>query len=154
MATEIERKFLVEVLPDARALGPGTALRQGYLAEENDVEVRIRMTNDSATLTIKAGIGLVRTEVELPLPMPAAEALWPVTAGRRVAKVRHHVAAGDAVADIDVYAEGLTGLSTAEVEFPTIGAAAAFTPPAWFGREITGDPGWGNASLARRGLPT
>ena len=29
----------------------------------------------------------------------------------------------------------------------------AFTPPAWFGREVTGDPRYQNSSLSRFGLP-
>ena len=40
-----------------------------------------------------------------------------------------------------------------EVEFDSAEAAAGFWPPAWFGRELTGDPAWANQSLASVGLP-
>jgi adenylate cyclase len=45
-------------------------------------------------------------------------------------------------------------LSNAGVEFSSEAEATAFPPPAWFGREVTGEPGWANAALARRGLPS
>jgi CYTH domain-containing protein len=106
--SEIERKFLVDAaIPE---LGHGTPIRQGYVAEEGEVEVRIRITPDAALVTIKAGRGRDRTEVELPLSIGEAEALWPHTAGRRIDKVRHRRDLGDGVvAEVDVYAGALAG---------------------------------------------
>ncbi|MGI8684639.1 MAG: CYTH domain-containing protein [Acidimicrobiales bacterium] len=153
MTTEIERKFLVTDLPGADVLGPGSQLRQGYLAEDGDVQVRVRVAGQSAVLTVKAGRGLVRTEVETVLTIDEAEALWPHTEGRRIEKVRHRPDIGGLVADVDVYGGLLAGLVTAEVEFPSAAEAAAFEPPPWFGRDVTDEAGWDNASLARRGLP-
>ena len=153
MASEIERAFLVEDLPRDLVLGPGEQLRQGYLAEEAGTQVRLRITGTAATLTIKAGGGLVRTEVELPVPPDEAEALWELTAGRRIATVRHRVDLGGVTAEVDVYAGELDGLVRAEVEFPSVAAAQPFTPPSWFGTEVTDDPRWSNGSLARHGRP-
>ena len=44
---EIERKFRVEALPE-QLLGPGSAIRQGYLTDE-PVEMRIRAQDSSAS---------------------------------------------------------------------------------------------------------
>lgn len=153
MTTEIERKFLVPAPPDPDVLGSGTRLRQGYVAEDGEVQVRVRIAGGAGTLTVKAGRGLTRTEVEVAVGSGEAEALWPHTGGRRVEKVRHRVSVGEAVADVDVYEGHLAGLCTAEVEFASEDAAHAFRPPAWFGRELTDEPGWDNASLARNGRP-
>ncbi|MET0726987.1 MAG: CYTH domain-containing protein [Acidimicrobiales bacterium] len=154
MADEIERKFLVTVLPDSVELGPGEELRQGYLAIDGAVEVRIRISGGAARLTIKAGSGLSRTEVEVPLAPTDADDLWEHTAGRRIEKVRHRVALAPGIdADVDRYRAGLSGLCTAEVEFADLESARAFPPPRWFGREVTGEPGWSNAALARHGIP-
>lgn len=153
MSTEIERKFLVTRPPGEDVLGPGTRLRQGYLAEDGEVQVRVRIAEGSATLTVKAGRGLTRTEVEATIGADEAEALWPHTLGRRVEKVRHRVPVGDLVADVDVYEGHLAGLCTAEVEFASEDLAHAFDPPPWFGRDVTGRAGWDNASLARHGRP-
>jgi len=63
VASEIERKFLVPAVPSSLELGSGARLRQGYLAIDGPVEVRIRRTDDAASFTVKAGAGLSRTEV-------------------------------------------------------------------------------------------
>ena len=153
MSTEVERKFLVTHPPDTALLGPGVRLRQGYIAEEGDVQVRVRISAEGATLTVKAGRGLARTEVEVAIATEEAEDLWPHTRGRRLEKVRHRVPLGPVVADVDVYAGTLQGLCTAEVEFASEEEARSFVAPGWFGRDLTGEPGWDNASLARAGAP-
>jgi len=157
VTTEIERKFILDEVPDASRLGVGQRLRQGYLAVDGDVSLRVRIADGGATLTVKAGVGLSRTEVELPLSSEHAEALWPHTLGRRIVKVRYRVPldrSDVAVAEVDVYGDALGGLSTVEVEFDSEADAAAFEPPRWFGREVTGDRAWTNASLARHGRPS
>jgi CYTH domain-containing protein len=155
VAEEIERKFLLTAVPGAEVLGPGRRLRQGYVAVDGAVEVRVRIDDGGAVLTVKAGSGLARTEVELPLDGADADALWAHTAGRRIEKRRHRCALGDdgPVAEVDLFDGDLDGLAVVEVEFPDAGAAAAFEPPPWFGRELTGEGGWSNADLARFGRP-
>lgn len=154
MADEIERKYLLPAGVEVTLPGPGRRLRQGYLALDGEVEVRLRVSDDGAVLTVKAGRGQVRTEVERPLTAPEAEELWPHTAGRRLEKVRHLVPlAGGLTAEVDVYEGGLDGLRTVEVELPDLASADAFVPPAWFGEELTGRPGWSNAELALHGRP-
>lgn len=156
MTMEIERKFLMPDVPPSSRLGVGVRLRQGYLAEEDSVEVRVRITTDTATLTVKSGSGISRVEVEVGIPLEQAEALWPHTVGRRVEKTRYRVALDEPpthVAEVDVYTGPLAGLCVAEVEFGSDEDAKAFVPPAWFGREVTTEPGWNNAALARSGRP-
>lgn len=153
---EVERKFILPEPPSAERLGPGVHIRQGYLAEQDGVEVRLRITSESATLTVKAGTGLSRTEVEVEISAGQADTLWPHTASRRIDKTRHRVLLDGTlghVAEVDVYAGALAGLCVTEVEFSSEAAAAAFVPPAWFGRELTGQQGWSNAALAREGRP-
>jgi adenylate cyclase len=154
VAIEIERKWVAEAPPSADVLGEGTMLRQGYLAIDGDVTVRVRIAPREAWLTIKAGgDGLTRTEVELAVTVDEAEQLWPSTEGRRVEKVRHRVPMDGGVAEVDVFAGALDGLCLVEVEFDDEYDARAYEPPAWFGREVTGEAAWSNASLARYGRP-
>ncbi|MFT3863622.1 MAG: CHAD domain-containing protein [Solirubrobacterales bacterium] len=149
---EIERKFLVAEMP--RAESARTEIEQGYLALGSDDEVRLRRAGDELFLTAKSGHGEVRKEVEVNLaPEPFAK-LWPLTARRRVRKVRHYVPLGEGLrAELDVYAGALDGLRTVEVEFPSREAADRFAPPPWFGAELTGDRRYANRSLATEGLP-
>jgi adenylate cyclase len=154
MTVEIERKFLVERIPDGIASATGEQMRQGYVAQDADVSVRVRMTARARTLTVKAGTGMTRTEIELSLTDVQADALWPHTAGRRIDKTRYRVALDDGtVAELDVYSAELAGLYTVEVEFESEFDAASFVAPAWFGADVTDDVRWSNASLALHGRP-
>ena len=152
---EIERKFLLAALPAGLEDSPGAAIEQGYLAFSDDgTEVRVRSKGGKHFLAVKHGGGLSRTEVELPVSAEQFDALWPLTEGWRVSKVRRELPGpGGVTVEVDVYGGHLTGLWVAEVEFPDEAAAHAFTPPEWFGREITGDPAYRNRTVARHGLP-
>ena len=150
--SEIERKFLVEEMP--REARDATPVEQGYLALDERAEVRLRRIGGELLLTAKRGHGEVREEVEVPIEPGAFAALWPLTAGRRVRKVRHYVPLGAGLrAEVDVYEGALGGLRTAEVEFGSRAAAARFVPPAWLGEELTGDERYANQTLATVGLP-
>ncbi len=155
---EIERKFLVAQPPADLDRHAAESVEQGYLARdaERGVEVRLRRIGDArCLLTVKVGAGQRRDEVELPLEPAAFEALWPATSGRRIRKTRHRlpIAGTELTIELDIYADALAGLCVAEVEFPDEAAAQAFQPPAWFGREVTGDTAYRNAALARHGRP-
>lgn len=153
-AMEIERKFLVTAAPDDLASAPAKDIRQGYVAIDDAVEVRIREKGGRHVLTIKGGHGLARTEVELDVDAARFAELWPLTEGRRVEKRRHELALdGGLVLELDVYAGALAGLMTAEVEFADEAASAAFIPPAWLGPELTGDKRYANQTLATDGRP-
>lgn len=150
---EIERKFLVAEPPGE--LPAGERIEQGYLAIAPDgVEVRIRRRGGHPTMTVKSGPAHVRVEEELDIDDRRFESLWPLTEGRRIAKTRHVVPLGDGLAaELDVFHGPHEGLLVAEVEFPSAEASAAFAPPDWLGREVTGDARYANQSLALRGTP-
>lgn len=149
MTSEIERKFLVAEAPAALRAQPGLAIRQGYLAVDGDVEVRVRRLGDRCLLTIKGGRGLVRLEEELEIDERRFAALWTLTEGRRLEKTRRsQPLPGELLVEVDEYHEDLDGLWVAEVEFPSVQASAAFTAPGWFGAEVTGDDRYANRSLA------
>jgi adenylate cyclase len=150
---EIERKFLVDRQPER--LGEGEPIEQGYLVVGDDgVEVRVRRRGSETTLTVKSGPGMVRTEEELAIDERRFASLWPLTEGRRVTKTRHLVPLDSGLtAELDVYHEAHDGLLTAEIEFPSLEASEAFAPPAWLGREVTGDRRFANQALALDGRP-
>ncbi len=150
---EIERKFLVARLPPELPEG-GRAIAQGYVAVAGDrSEVRVRSIGDEHRLTVKAGEGEVREEAEIAISRALFDALWPLTEGRRVEKVRREVALDGLTAELDVFGGELAGLLIVEVEFPSVAAAEAFSLPAWFGEEVTDDRAYRNQSLAQHGLP-
>ena len=152
---EIERKFLIPSLPADLARYPSSVIDQGYLASTPEgVEVRVRRKGERCFLTVKHGGKLSRTEVELPLSPAQFGELWPLTAGRRLRKTRYDLPGpGGLVIEIDVYGDALSGLQTADVEFPDEPAAHAFEPPEFFGPDISGHPDYRNERMAREGLP-
>ena len=150
---EIERKFLVDAIPTDVSTADGDLLRQGYLALDGRTEVRLRLQRGGASLTIKHGGGRSRVEQEFALDERQADALWPLTDGRRIEKVRRRVDHGGHTVEVDEYGGTLAGLCVAEVEFADEAAASAFTPPAWFGAEVTEDERYKNRSLACDGQP-
>jgi CYTH domain-containing protein len=79
--------------------------------------------------------------------------MWPLTDGARLEKRRYSVPHEGLAVEVDVFEGTLDGLAVAEVEFGTEGDSAAFEPPEWFGRELTGKIEYANESLATNGAP-
>lgn len=151
---ERERKFLVDAVPDNLVSSATVQLRQGYLAAAERTSVRVRDAGTSGcTLTVKAGSGVERTELEWPITRQEFEAAWPHTDGQRIEKTRRLIPFGDHVIELDVFGGALDGLVVAEVEFDSISTSEDFEPPTWFGRDVTDDGRYTNASLALHGLP-
>src|SRR5215212_6266382 len=104
MASEIERKFVLEAVPPEAAGAAATAIEQGYLAVDRGVEVRLRRAGGEHLLTAKRGHGEARDEVEVKLYAEQFEALWPLTEGRRLRKTRRRVPLAEGlVAEVDRY---------------------------------------------------
>jgi len=151
---EIERKFLLSVVPPGMDTNTGTRIRQGYLCNAGEKSVRVRDKGGHFYLTCKAGIGIARQETEVQITAEQFDALWPMTQGARIAKTRYLHPVGDWTAEIDIFKEALAPLMLVEVEFTSQQAAETFTPPAYFGRDVTLDARYLNASLSTNGLPS
>jgi len=150
---EIERKFLLPSPPSDIVNRGGSSISQGYIVITEDAEVRIRKKRDAFFLTVKRGRGEVRLETEIRLSDDQFRELWPMTEGRRIEKTRYEEHRADRMIEIDIYHGELSGLLTAEVEFPDRAASAAFQPPPWFGTEVTEDERYKNKHLALHGRP-
>ena len=145
---EIERKFLVETLPEGLEQYPKTYIQQAYLS--TDPVVRVRRMDEEYVLTCK-GPGLMsREEEEMPLTAEAFGRLLAKADGTVITKDRWRIPCGSYTIELDVFAPPFAPLVVAEVEFPTEESAMAFQPPAWFGREVTRESAYTNATLSRR----
>ncbi|HEY4253679.1 MAG TPA: CYTH domain-containing protein [Roseomonas sp.] len=154
MPVEIERKFLV-TSEDWRqaATGPAIRMRQGYVAAGGSMTVRVRLEGERGVLTLK-GPGLTaRAEFEYTIPAEDAEALLAGhCAAPLIEKHRTRVAHAGLVWEVDEFAGHLAGLVMAEVELDAADQEVAL--PGWTGREVSGDPRFQNANLARAaGIP-
>ena len=147
---EIERKFLVDKLPDDLSKYNCIEMEQGYL--NTAPVVRVRRENDDYVLTYKGDGLMARREENLPLNKESYNNLISKCDGRIISKTRYVIPLEDEyknlVAELDVFHKDLDGLIVVEVEFESIEEAESFTPPEWFGRDVTMDGKYHNSYLS------
>ena len=150
MGIEIERKFLV--ISDAwQKDAKGTAqIEQGYLARGANAAVRVRIKNEATGyLTVKSReSGRARSEFEYEVPLKDAQVLMKLCGDERLSKRRYSVPHGKLTWEIDIFAGRHAGLVLAEIELPK--ADTMLTLPDWIGDEVTDDPRYRNANIAKR----
>ena len=147
---EIERKYLVANLPENLKQYENKKIAQGYLCT-NPV-VRIRRSNDEYYLTYKGQGLMVREEYNLPLTREAYDHLLEKIDGLLIAKTRYLIPLWDGLtAELDVFEGDLAPLKLVEVEFSSIEDAEKFTPPEWFGEDVTNSGKYHNSYLSQHG---
>ena len=146
---EIERKFLVPVLPENLASCPCHLLEQAYLC--TSPVVRIRRQDDDFILTYKGSGMMAREEYNLPLTKESYEHLLPKADGIVITKKRYVLPLGteNLKAELDIFEGRHEGLRIVEVEFESEEQANRFTPPAWFGEDVTFDGRYHNSHLSQ-----
>lgn len=149
---EIERKFLVKELPENLESYPQQRISQGYLC--TDPVVRIRRSNDDYYLTYKGKGMMVREEYNLPLTEDAFHHMLPKVDGILIDKIRYLIPLdGKLTAELDIFQGTLAPLRIVEVEFNTEEEALAFTPPSWFGDDVTNSRQYHNSNLSKNRIP-
>ncbi len=144
---EIERKYLIEKIPFEPDQYPCLVIEQGYLC--TDPVVRVRRQNDDYYLTYKGRGLLSREEYNLPLDAASYAHLIQKADGRILRKRRYLIPHGDHLTiELDIFERDYEGLMLAEVEFSSLEEADAFSPPAWFGRDVTLSGEYQNSRLA------
>ena len=124
---------------------PCDEIEQAYLCRKP--VVRVRRTNSRFTLTCKGKGKMVREEINLPLSEEAYVSLRAKAEGTVIFKHRYRIPFGNYTIELDHFESPRTGLWLAEVEFPTEEEALSFTPPEWFGEDVTQDPAYHNANM-------
>lgn len=147
MGKEIERKFLVKEIPANLNEYPYHMLEQGYL--NTDPVVRVRKEDDTYYLTYKGRGYIEKEEYNLPLNEVAYRHLLAKTDGNIISKKRHLIPCPPYTIELDVFDAPFSPLVIAEVEFPSLEEAKAFTPPEWFGEDVTGDYHYSNSYLSQ-----
>ena len=145
---EIERKFTINKLPDNLDQYTCLTLEQAYL--NTDPVVRVRRENDDFYLTYKGKGFLAREEYNLPLNEEAYYHLREKADGLIISKKRYRIPYNENLTiELDVFEAPLAPLVLAEVEFESIEEANAFTPPAWFEKDVTEDRSFSNSELSK-----
>jgi CHAD domain-containing protein/CYTH domain-containing protein len=151
---EIERKYLLERVPEQVLDAPSVVIEQGYLPGEKVVE-RIRHVlspgkADQWFRTVKAGTGIERVELDEEADGELCRSMWRLTKGRRLRKRRYSVrVADDLVWQVDEFLD--RPLVLAEIELPA--KATGVELPPWLravtDREVTDDQDYANVRLAQ-----
>lgn len=149
---EIERKYLLRGLPPLPRGASVCEIDQGYVPGRTLRERVRRVLDDQGERwyrTVKLGRGVSRMELEEETTADVFEALWGLTQGCRVRKLRYRVADGGVVWEIDRFTD--RELVLAEVELPA--EDTEVVTPAWLGpyivREVTDEPAYVNVNLAK-----
>lgn len=146
---EIERKYLIKQLPENYDTFPFHQIEQGYLSTRP--VVRIRRQDNEFFLTYKSGGLMVREEYNLPLTEDAYYHLRQKADGILITKKRYLIPYNEVLTiELDVFEGDLAPLILAEVEFETEDDANAFTPPEWFGEDVTFSSEYHNSTLSRQ----
>ena len=96
-----------------------------------------------------------KLEYELPITEEQFNNLWHKVEGNAIEKNRYLIPLkDDLIAELDIYGANLSNFANVEVEFNSTKDAILFTPPDWFGQEVTQNNRYSNASLAKYGLPS
>ena len=148
---EIERKFLVKKIPDNLDTYERIDMTQGYL--NTDPVVRVRKENDDYVLTYKGSGLLSHSEYNLPLNKEAFEHLLKKCDGIIISKSRYKIPIeNNLTAELDIFKGDLDSLKLVEVEFDSVEEADNFTPPEWFGEDVTTDGRYHNSYISKYGL--
>lgn len=143
---EIERKYLVKQVPEHLDSYAFHEIEQGYLCTEP--VVRIRRQDEEYYLTYKSKGLMIREEYNLPLTKDAYFHLREKIDGRLISKRRYLIPLDPYTIELDVFRSPKDDLVLAEVEFPSAEEALAFTPPEWFGEDVTNSSLYHNSYLS------
>ena len=149
---EIERKYLIKdinTLPINLKDYPHHEIEQAYLNTEP--VIRIRRQDDSYYLTYKSKGLMAREEYNLPLNKISYEHLLEKADGYILTKTRYEIPLNDHLTiELDIFHGKFEGLILAEVEFPSMEEAESFTPPEYFGEDVTFSTEYHNSTLSQK----
>ncbi len=152
---EIEKKYRVIQIPENLDQFEAFEIEQCYLSTRP--VLRIRKKNDDYILTYKNRDSkeckeitdvCVAQEVELPLTSQAYCHLKEKADGIPIRKTRYCIPYESYRIELDVFHDAYEGMYLAEVEFPSVEESRRFSPPNWFGEDVSGDYHYTNSYLA------
>ena len=146
---EIERKFLVRRDFDIAALADSsTEIAQGYLSDDPDRTIRVRIRGDKAYMTVKSrNNGAVRNEWEYEIPVEDGRELIALPGVKSLVKTRYLVPYKGRTWEVDVFHGRHEGLLLAEVELESTDAIVEL--PDFVGKEVTDDARYYNSVLVK-----
>ncbi len=145
---EIERKFKITSLPENLDEFKSCKIEQAYICTAP--VIRVRRQDDEYILTYKGGGFIAHPEYNLPLDQKSYKHMLSKADGNVITKTRYFIPIDNGLtAELDVFEGMFDGLVFVEVEFESLDQATAFTPPDWFGDDVTKDKRYHNSYLSK-----
>lgn len=154
MSKEIERTFLIPEIPEQLIPFEIKTVSQNYLSVKKDEEIRISLEDELGykiyKMSYKNGEGLSRGGVKFEITEATYRELSDKILEKPIVKFRQFYFLGEKQIMIDTFEDSLFPLKMAEVEFDSEEEANSFTPPEWFGLEVTYDENYKNKNLWKK----
>ncbi len=154
MKQEIERKYALNQIPENLRIEKAEIIEQGFIYRDFSTIIRVRKITPVYpqkeepyyiyTVKTKGDINYTgdytlgqKYEIENEISREEYEKVIPHRISQKIIKTRIVVPIENQLkVEIDLYDDYLTGLLTAEVEFPDQEAAKHFHQPEWLGEEL------------------
>lgn len=148
---EIERKFLLNKLPDNLETYEKIDLEQAYISTEPVIRVRKKVSakSEKYILTVKSTGLMSRQEFELDMEEKAYNNLIHKADGNIIPKSRYLIPLEKGLTlELDVFHGIFDGLVMGEIEFPDEETAKKYTPPEFISEEVTFDTRFHNSTMS------
>ena len=147
---EKERKFKVKSEKFISLSHKVINIKQGYLSKENNLVIRIRISDKNAYLCIKGPTsesGISRFEFEKKISLIEGTKLLKLSLPRIIFKKRYLIEYKKQLFEVDVFEGFLKGLVLAEIELNSESQKVSL--PDWIGEEVTGVKTFYNSQLSK-----
>tara|TARA_B100000575_G_scaffold133945_1_gene106715 strand:- start:3636 stop:4124 length:489 start_codon:yes stop_codon:yes gene_type:complete len=148
--TEKERKFKVISKKFISLSHKVVNIKQGYLSKDNNLSIRIRISDKKSFLCIKgpsSESGISRFEFEKEISLIEGKQLLKLCLPRIISKKRYLMEYEKQLFEIDVFEGFLKGLILAEIELNSESQKVSL--PEWVGKEVTGVKSFYNFQLSK-----
>ena len=147
---EKERKFKVKSKKFISFSHKVINIKQGYLSKDNNLAVRVRISDKKAYLCIKGPTcksGISRFEFEKKISLIEGTKLLKLCLPRIIFKKRYLIEYKNQLLEVDVFEGFLKGLILAEIELNS--KSQKIYLPDWVGEEVTGVKTFYNSHLSK-----
>lgn len=147
---EKERKFKVKSKKFISFSHKVINIKQGYLSKDNNLAVRVRISDKKAYLCIKGPTcksGISRFEFEKKISLIEGTKLLKLSLPRIIFKKRYLIEYKNQLLEVDVFEGFLKGLILAEIELNS--KSQKIYLPDWVGEEVTGVKTFYNSQLSK-----
>ena len=147
---EKERKFKVKSKKFISFSHKVINIKQGYLSKDNNLAVRVRISDKKAYLCIKGPTcksGISRFEFEKKISLIEGTKLLKLCLPRIIFKKRYLIEYKNQLLEVDVFEGFLEGLILAEIELNS--KSQKIYLPDWVGEEVTGVKTFYNSHLSK-----